>query len=134
MQLKNNLIFIVDDDDDDRFMLWQAFQKKHPACLVCTFTDGQELLDHLRDYYDIPDLIILDQNMPVMDGFTTLKRLKKSSRHRTIPTVILGSSFEMDINWRSHDLGADAIVAKPTRYSELVQLANRLCSANTPFS
>ncbi|GAB3936783.1 response regulator [Larkinella terrae] len=130
MQLKNNLIFIVDDDDDDRFMLWQAFQKKHPGCLVFTFTDGQELLDHLSEYYDTPDLIILDQNMPVMDGFTTLKRLKGSSRLRSIPTVILGSSFETNDNCRGHELGADALLTKPTRYSELVQLANQMFSAS----
>ncbi|RRB02873.1 response regulator [Larkinella rosea] len=134
MQLKNNLIFIVDDDDDDRFMLWQAFQKNQPRCLLFTFSDGQELLDHLSDYYDVPDLIILDQDMPVMDGFATLKRLKKSSRLRSIPTVILGSSLAPGENRGGNESGADALLIKPTRYSELVQLASRLCPANRSYS
>ena len=127
MPLKHSLVFIVDDDDDDRFMLWQAFQKHHPGCLLYTFTNGQELLDYLLDYSDRPDLIILDLNMPVMDGFTTLKRLKLNSQLRTIPTVILSSSFETNGNLRIDEVGADNLLVKPTSYRELVRLANRLC-------
>ncbi|GAB3342465.1 response regulator [Larkinella ripae] len=129
MPLKNRLIFIADDDDDDRFMLWQAFQRHHPGCLLFTFSDGQELLDHLTDYFDVPDLIILDLNMPVMDGVTTLKRLKRSSRFCSIPTVLLGSSFETNTNLRNTELSSGALRVKPTRYSELVQLASQLCPA-----
>ena len=126
MTLKHRLIFIV-DDDEDRFMLWQAFQKHHPDCLLFSFANGQELLDHLTDYYDMPDLIILDLNMPVMNGFTTLKYLKRNSRLSQIPTVILGSSFEMNDNLRSQELGAQALLPKPTSYNELIQLTNKLC-------
>ncbi|RAJ94381.1 response regulator receiver domain-containing protein [Larkinella arboricola] len=125
------MIFIVDDDDDDCSMLWQAFQKHHPGCLLFGFSDGQELLDHLADYYDVPDLIILDLNMPVMDGITTLKRLKHSSRFRTIPTVLLSSSFETNHNLRINELGPGALRFKPTNYSEFVQLTNQLYPAET---
>lgn len=129
MAMKHNLIFIVDDDDNDRSMLWQAFQKHHPGCLLFAFSDGQELLDHLTDYYDVPDLIILDLNMPVMDGVTTLKRLKLSSRFRAIPTVLLSSPFETNDNLRTNELGPNALRFKPTSYSELVQLTNQLYPA-----
>ncbi|MGV3560387.1 MAG: response regulator [Larkinella arboricola] len=125
------MIFIVDDDDDDCSMLWQAFQKHHPGCLLFGFSDGQELLDHLADYYDVPDLIILDLNMPVMDGITTLKRLKHSSRFRTIPTVLLSSSFETNHNLRINELGPGALRFKPTNYSEFVQLTNQLYPTET---
>ena len=127
MLLKHRLVFIVDDDDDDRFMLWQAFQKHHPGFLLYTFSNGQELLDHLTDYADRPDLIILDLNMPVLDGFATLKRLKLSSQLRTIPTVILGSSFETNDNLRANEVGTGTVLVKPTSYSELVRLTNQLC-------
>ncbi|MGM9510727.1 response regulator [Larkinella sp. GY13] len=127
MLLKHRLVFIVDDDDDDRFMLWQAFQKHHPACLLYTFSNGQELLDHLRDYADRPDLIILDLNMPVLDGFATLQRLKLSSQLRTIPTVILGSSFETNDNLRIHEAANGTVLVKPSSYRELVRLTNQLC-------
>ncbi|WP_265989492.1 response regulator [Larkinella insperata] len=125
------MIFIVDDDDDDCSMLWQAFQKHHPGCLLFGFSDGQELLDHLTNYYDVPDLIILDLNMPVMDGVTTLKRLKRSSRFSAIPTVLLSSSFETNDNLRIHELGPGALRFKPTSYNELVQLTNQLYPAET---
>ncbi|MFC5411867.1 response regulator [Larkinella bovis] len=126
MPLKHSLVFIVDDDEDDRFMLWQAFQKNHPGCLLFTFSDGQEMLDHLTEYYDLPDLIVLDLNMPVMDGVTTLKRLKRSSRFSNIPTVLLGSPFETNTNLWCNDLAASTLLVKPSRYSDLVQLTNRL--------
>lgn len=129
MSLKHNLIFIVDDDDNDRFMLWKAFQKNQPGCLLFTFSNGQEMLDHLTEYYDVPDLIVLDLNMPVMDGVTTLKRLERSSRFCTIPTVLLGSSFETNTNLCNNELSPGALRVKPTRYSELAQLASQLCPA-----
>ncbi|GAB3255134.1 response regulator [Larkinella harenae] len=129
MPLKHSLIFIVDDDEDDRFMLWQAFQKHHPGCLLFTFSDGQEMLDHLLEYYDVPDLIILDLNMPVMDGVTTLKRLKRNSRFRSIPTVLLSSSFETNNNLFTNEISPDALRVKPTNYSELVRLTNQLYPA-----
>ncbi|MGA0559994.1 response regulator [Larkinella sp. VNQ87] len=128
LPFKHKLIFLVDDDEDERFMLWRAFQKNHPACLLFTFSNGQELLDHLTAGYDIPDLIVLDLNMPVLDGVMTWKQLKLNSRFRSIPTVVLEPPFETSPGLQRENVRPDPLLAKPTTYRDLVQLTHRLCA------
>ncbi len=92
--------------------------------------DGQELLDCLRGhgrYADnpgtsIPDLVLLDLNMPRKDGREALKEIKEDPVLRRIPVVVLTTSkTEQDI-FRTYDLGVNSFISKPVRFSELVDI------------
>ena len=83
-------VFFAEDDWDDYSFVEFAFQEIAPDCRIMNATDGVkavEMLEHLSDQ-DIPDLIILDYNMPQMDGLETLRILESKERYRFIPKII----------------------------------------------
>lgn len=88
-------ILLVDDDPDDVFMLSDAFKTANPACEVVEAYDGDaalQLLEALYQRKETPDLIVLDINMPVLDGREVLRILKSSDRYKDIPVVVYTTS------------------------------------------
>src|SRR5208337_5499841 len=77
-------IYLVDDDEDVRFLMARML-KQAGVLQVKTFSAGEEVLEHLRTG-DLPDLIILDQNMPGMDGTQTMEVIR--SLHPEMPILI----------------------------------------------
>ncbi|WP_234734154.1 response regulator [Tellurirhabdus bombi] len=121
------LVYIIDDDEDDRFLIWQAFQKAYPECLIFTFSNGQELVHYLTDSLgDLPHLLIMDLNMPVLNGFETLKLLKKSPDLRKIPVVMLSTSCTDSDRARCHELGVASFLVKPNSFREMQQMTSKL--------
>ncbi len=123
-------IIVADDDADDRLLIGDAFKEAHLLNNVEFVEDGQELLDCLRGhgrYADnpvasTPDLVLLDLNMPRMDGREALKEIKEDPVLRRIPVVVLTTSkTEQDI-FRTYDLGVNSFISKPVRFSELVDV------------
>lgn len=134
MRLNPPIVYVVDDDDDDRFLIGRVFQKHHPDCLLFMFADGLELLEYLTEQRgEEPSLVLLDLNMPVMSGFETLQRLQQNDRLRAIPAVVLSTSADETDRARSHRLGAKAFFTKPTRYTDLVQLIDRILVGEQVF-
>jgi CheY-like chemotaxis protein len=85
----------VDDDPDDVFMLTDAFKTVAPSCEIVEAYDGDAallLLDEMYGRKVIPDLIVLDINMPVLDGREVLRILKRSDRYKDIPVVVYTTS------------------------------------------
>ncbi len=118
-------IFIVDDDPDDQELLLEALELAGLTCSSSTFADGQELLDQLQDG-ELPDLILLDLNMPRVDGQTALDRIKSSARLRRIPVVVLTTSrSEADVD-RCYELGANSFITKPRSFEDLLDLVETL--------
>ncbi|MEV4639355.1 response regulator [Actinoplanes sp. NPDC049548] len=111
-------ILVVDDDDADAFMISEALENAETRTTVNRVSDGREALDYLRrvdPYADAhrPDLILLDLNMPRMDGRETLAAIKTDDRLKTIPVVILTTSgADQDIA-ASYQHRANAYVTKP---------------------
>ena len=120
-------VFVVDDDDDDRYFLKNAF-KEHPTpCELIEFENGQELLDFLERDAEaaLPDLIILDLNMPRLNGFATLEQVKKHPQWRSIPVVILTTSSYPGDEATCLKLGADAFFVKPPVYANLIRIVDK---------
>lgn len=110
-------ILIADDDDDDVFFFRQAISEMNVACHVESFQNGSLLLDHLSSSKTLPSLIILDLNMPRMNGFEVLEKLKEDERLKPIPAYILTTSQnESDIK-KCTELGSDGFYTKPLEYS-----------------
>ena len=121
------LIYLVDDDDDDRLLLREAFRHHPSQCILQEFDDGRQVIDHLGIIIatEFPNLMLLDLNMPRMNGFDTLKAIRENQAWKTIPVAILTTSDDPHDRQRSKELGADAYMVKPPSYAHLKEVINR---------
>ena len=123
-------ILICDDDEDDRLLTQQALEDAHISNALRFVEDGEQCLDYLnqRGQYSgelglapRPGLILLDLNMPKMDGRDVLKKIKADENLRDIPVVVLStSSLDEDIA-RSYQMGVNSFITKPVTFAELVR-------------
>jgi CheY-like chemotaxis protein len=116
-------ILMAEDDPEDQLLVRKAFQMARVVNDMDIVNDGLELLQYLRQegkYVDAhrPDLILLDLNMPRMDGREMLVELKNDPDLRRIPVVILTTSqAEQDI-LQAYDLQASCYISKPVNFDE----------------
>ncbi|WP_250035722.1 response regulator [Paractinoplanes maris] len=111
-------ILVVDDDDADALMISEALENAGTETNVERVADGREALDYLRRegvYAEAvrPDLILLDLNMPRMDGRETLAAIKSDEQFKAIPVVILTTSGAAPDIASSYQHRANAYVTKP---------------------
>src|SRR6185369_9825438 len=111
-------ILVVDDDDADALMISEALAEAETSATVERVTDGREALDYLRGEGQYatasrPDLILLDLNMPRMDGRETLAAIKTDDQLKAIPVVILTTSGAAPDIVASYQQRANAYVTKP---------------------
>jgi CheY-like chemotaxis protein len=108
-------ILLVDDDMDDRMLFQQTLGEMDPEIRLHYAENGLEMvtwLDECADQ-DLPDLIILDQNMPKMTGKESLVFLKDSTRYKYIPVIVYSTFQVKDFYLACRELGALEVVAKP---------------------
>ena len=89
-------IFLVDDDAEDRWVVEDALQTVDPAVTIRSSENGQDALKMLNDCYnkgEAPCVIVLDVNMPKMNGTEVLSKLKDDNRFREIPVVMYSTSI-----------------------------------------
>lgn len=124
-------IAIAEDDQDDRFLLEEAFAAsnfRHP----CTFVEnGEELLKLLRgeapyQAHAKPGLVLLDLNMPRMDGRTALMHIRTDNALRNIPVIVITTSRAEEDIARTYDLGVSAYIPKPNSQDGLTDLVECL--------
>lgn len=116
-------ILLVDDSEDDVLMAKKAFSQLSFPYKLETVMSAQSALDYLqcRGKYAgrkaiLPDLLLLDINMPMMDGLALLKILKADQDLKKIPVIMLTtSSAKVDIS-RSYEYGAASFLIKPESY------------------
>jgi two-component system response regulator len=125
-------ILLVEDDPVDQEMISLAFKRAAVKNLLVIVANGKEALEYLlahgqfqeRRESDLPAVIILDLNMPEMDGFEFLRRVKAEPRLRSIPVVVLTTSqFDRDLS-QSYALGANSCLTKPAEFEQLVKIAS----------
>jgi two-component system response regulator len=122
-------ILLADDDPDDRRLTQDAFAESRLANDLRCVEDGQELLDYLRGDGRFqgqptprPGLILLDLNMPRMDGREALQAIKADPSLRSIPIVVLTTSKSEEDVFRSYDLGVNSFITKPVSFQGLVEV------------
>lgn len=127
-------ILYADDDPDDRMLTADALRDSRVSNRLEMVEDGAEVLAYLRregrwsdaDLSPRPGLILLDLNMPKMDGREALAAIKADPRFSSIPVVILTTSrAEADV-MRSYESGANSYIAKPVTFDGLVQIMGDL--------
>jgi CheY-like chemotaxis protein len=131
-QMQGSLsILVAEDDADDRVLLADAFAESGVVVSLDFVSDGVELMQRLalRDAdvnLGLPDLLLLDLNMPRMDGREALRAIREHERLRHLPVIILTTSkAELDIRV-SYQLGANSYVTKPRRFDELIAVLRSL--------
>lgn len=130
---KSITIVLADDDPDDRLLAREALEESRLANELITVEDGAELLDYLlcRGRYERrspgnPGLVLLDLNMPRMDGREALAAIKAHDSLRSIPVVVLTTSKAEEDILRTYDLGVNSFITKPVSFDELVAVMRDL--------
>ena len=127
-------ILLVEDNPDDIELTMRAFRKNNIANATAIVRDGAEALDYLfcrgayshRDIMDLPRLILLDLNLPKLDGLQVLERLRADERTRLVPVVILTSSKEEQDMIRGYRHGANSYVRKPVDFNAFVDAVHQI--------
>jgi len=134
-KIKYGSILVTDDDEGDRFLIEKAMRANGVENEIRFLGDGQALVDHLNgslksthpnDSPDLPCLILLDLNMPLLDGREALKIVKNHSRLKEIPVVVLTNSDNPEDILCSYQEGANSFFTKPLDYLDLVSLMGLL--------
>lgn len=116
-------VLLIDDDADDLELTRQMLRQSRIPLQIRSSRNGEKALAFLRGANgDRPDLILLDLNMPVMDGREFLRAVKSDLALKTIPVVILTTSNAAEEIVSSYGLGASGYVNKPLGIDQFAQV------------
>lgn len=127
---KIKTILIADDDKEDQFILQDAFNEIGKGDLLHFEDNGEKVLLFLESCQhpsSLPSLIVLDLNMPRMNGTQTLRNLKSDKRYQRIPVIIYSTSLNDLEHNECLQLGAHAYVIKPLTFDDIIQTARDFC-------
>jgi DNA-binding response OmpR family regulator len=112
-------ILLIEDDLDDIELLEEAIQRFAGSYALKYITDGHHAMEYIREISDIPDIIILDVNLPKVDGKDIIREIKSSSRLNNIPLVVLTtSSSRFDMKF-AQEYEVDKYLIKPTSVEQI---------------
>jgi CheY-like chemotaxis protein len=127
--LQHPFMLIADDDEDDIYLLDSAFKESHLKVKVDFVQNGIEVLtylDKIKDNSPLPDIIVLDLNMPLLSGRDTLLKLKENLRYKNIPVVILTTSNSEKEKAHCLEMGAALYLFKSSGFEKIVSTAKHL--------
>jgi two-component system response regulator len=119
-------ILVVDGDEEDRFIIQDGFSEVGAEDIVHFEDNGEKALQYLEDSYsqkDLPCLIILDLNMPRLNGTQTLRAIKSDERFNNIHVLIYSTSLNKIEKEQCMLLGAEEYIIKPLTFAESLEKA-----------
>jgi CheY-like chemotaxis protein len=124
-------VLLVEDDPGDVLMTKEAFEEHKVRNRLTVLSDGVQALDYLHrrgEYADaeLPDLILLDLNLPKRDGREVLAEIKQHEDLRRIPVVVLTTSDADEDILRSYQLHANAYVTKPVDFDRFITVVKQI--------
>lgn len=127
MRIKSNPILLVEDDSVDAMTVKRALKELHVSNPLTHVENGEEALAHLQDANQAqPCLILLDLNMPVMNGIEFLHAVKALPELKRIPVVALTTSDEQEDKVESFELGVAGYMRKPVEYRQFVEIVRAI--------
>jgi two-component system response regulator len=132
--MNNKIILLAEDNPDDVKLTLRALKKSNIMNEVVVVSDGVKALDYLfgtgeysgRDTSILPQVILLDLNMPRLGGIEVLQRLRADARTKLQPVVVLTTSSEDADKIESYRLGANSYIRKPVDFDQFVRAVQQL--------
>jgi CheY-like chemotaxis protein len=120
-------VLLVEDNEDDLVIIQEVFADMKLASIVNTVRDGEEALAYLqrKGKYRVarmPDIVLLDINMPKKNGFEVLEEMKKDPRLQSMPVIMLTTSHREEDIVRSYEMGACSYLQKLVDLDQFKQL------------
>ncbi len=148
--MRKRKILLIEDDPDHADLILDIFKTEDVESEVVLMKNGMEAIDYFQEVdtsnqivqsnveggnvrHSQIDLVILDLNLPKVDGMSILKFLKKNSRYCSIPVVILSTSSDQETILEAYKNGANGYITKPLSYDEFVdkiKMLTELCSGD----
>jgi CheY-like chemotaxis protein len=129
-----NIILVDDNLDHIKIIIW-AFEQAEVRNKITIIHDGEQAIKCFSSFHDgnsklkrLPDLILLDLNLPKVDGFDVLRYIKEDSRLNGIPVIILSSSERVEDVEKAYTLGANTFISKASIFNEVARSMNTLCT------
>jgi CheY-like chemotaxis protein len=119
-------ILLVEDDDDDVYVLESVLMSDRRVASVARATNGEEALAWIEHGRQRADLILVDLNMPILDGHGFLTRFRMLRGQKNVPVAVLTSSGAASDYHRSLVRRADTFITKPSEYAGLVSVVGQL--------
>ena len=126
-------LVLADDDPDDCEIFNAALEKVSSNFSLDIFHNGKTLMEYLRDVEELPHLVFLDLNMPLLNGFEALREIRSNERLRNLSVAIYSTSTnEKDIE-ETLVSGANIYIAKPTSFTKLQEVLERILEINWQY-
>lgn len=126
-------MLLVEDNEDDIELTVRALKKNNLENEVVITRDGEQALEylyrtgaHATREDDLPEVVLLDLNLPGQSGLDVLRKIRSDERTKTLPVVILTSSSEDKDIVESYKLGANSYVQKPINFSDFLEATRQL--------
>ncbi|OQP51194.1 response regulator [Niastella populi] len=129
MMSQKPFILIADDDQEDRYLLHTAFEEIGRSNDIYLVENGLQVFSYLDTFIEqsgMPSLIVLDLNMPMLNGMETLSRLKSHNVYKNIPVIIFTTSVHEVEKARCLEIGAVDFIKKPARFQQTISTARFL--------
>lgn len=122
-------ILIADDDQEDRYLLHTAFEEIGLSNDIYLVENGMQVFSYLDssiEQTNMPALIVLDLNMPILNGMETLSRLKAHSLYKNIPVIMFTTSIHEVEKAKCLEIGAADFIKKPAKFQQTISTARYL--------
>lgn len=126
-------LVLVEDNEGHVRLIEKNLRRSNISNPIIKFTDGQAVLDYLfgeQGYVNAlqhsPLLVLLDLNLPIVDGYRVLEKMKSDERTKTIPIIILTTTDDVQEINRCHELGCNIYITKPVDYEQFTEAIARL--------
>jgi CheY-like chemotaxis protein len=126
-ETKQVTILLVEDDPGHARLIEKNLRRANITNEIIHLSDGQQAIDYLFDGAQAwPLLVLLDLNMPVLDGYQVLERIKADNSTKHIPVVILTTTDDIREITRCYDLGCNVYMTKPVDYGQFSEAIRKL--------
>ena len=129
-EFQTQYVFVADDDEDDR-LLFQEVLKELPYIVHLTMaSDGEQTIKTLNELLRLPDVLFLDLNMPIKNGFECLLELKQNKKLKTLPVIIFSTSSHPSAINQVYEAGAHLYIPKPNNFLNFKRSIHHVLSVN----
>jgi CheY-like chemotaxis protein len=126
-------IFLAEDDEDDVVIFSEIMLDIAKSITVTVAVNGMELMNLLRTAKILPELIFLDLNMPLKNGFECLQEIKSNEDWKDIRIVVYSTSAQPHQVERAYKRGADLYIQKATSYNDFKQAVENCLTIEKPY-